>query len=112
MTVGAEEFETELQAADMIFDRVCKVLRLFKVRGIDGDINRAAHTTPGGVVVEIEDDLGGVCVVSVDAVTARLSARVRTTVSTRRRQRQLMARRYPQIPRQTNSNPPQNTTDK
>src|SRR3546814_16327608 len=49
MTVGAEEFETELQAADMIFDRVCKVLRLFTVRGIDGNINRAAHTTPGGV---------------------------------------------------------------
>src|SRR3546814_10050637 len=35
MTVGAEEFETELQAADMIFDRVCKVLRLFKVRSIE-----------------------------------------------------------------------------
>src|SRR3546814_14141291 len=74
----------------MIFDRVCKVLRLFKVRGIDGNINRAAHTTPGGVVVEIEEDVGGVCVVSVDAVTARLSARVRSTVSNRRRQRQLM----------------------
>src|SRR3546814_3318272 len=73
MAVGAEEFETELQAADMIFDGVCKVLRFFKVRGIDGDINRAAHTTPGEVVVEIEEDLGGVCVVSVDAVTARRS---------------------------------------
>src|SRR3546814_14948990 len=64
MAVGAEEFETELQAADMIFDGVCKVLRFFKVRGIDGDINRAAQTTPGEVVVEIEEDLGGVCVVS------------------------------------------------
>src|SRR3546814_9630795 len=55
MAVGAEEFETELQAADMIFDGVCKVLRFFKVRGIDGDINRAAHTTPGEEVVEIEE---------------------------------------------------------
>src|SRR3546814_16028402 len=91
MAVGEEEFATELQAADMIFDGVCKVLRFFKVRGIDGDINRAAHTTPGEVVVEIDEDLGGVCVVSVDAVTARLSARVRSTVSNSRRQRPLMA---------------------
>src|SRR3546814_21024818 len=88
MAVGAAEFETELQAADMIFDGVCKVLRFFKVRGIDGDINRAAHTTPGEVVVEIEEELGGLCVVSVDAVTARLSARLSYTVSKPRRQSQ------------------------